>query len=265
MTGMVGYYFDDAIPHFERSTGYSLTSQETIAKIFEEHQPKYVIHMAAMTDVRAAESNPNDCFLINTIATYWIAFYSRKYKSKLVFISTVDIYNGQQKEPYDNDEVPDPIVVYGHSKLAAEAIIQKLTPDALILRCGWMFGGIGRDKKFISYIMKFIREGQAVHAVNDVLGTPTYAKHLVNAIPLLLNEKGVLNICSLNKCTRFDQAKLVCELMGYYEAKAVSSGAFPNYRTLKNACMKPTARVPYIAWEAALTDYINDWRAHEKI
>ncbi len=265
--GMVGSYVDPSIPKFSRSNGYDLTDIKILEKIFNDYKPKRVILLAAMTNVVGAEDDPNGCYAVNSYLPYRTALLCKKYGSWLCFISSVDIFNGEKETPYVVGDEADPIVVYGHSKAMAEAMIQATYKRSLIIRAGWMFGGIREDKKFVSYIMKQIAEGKKLKAVNDRIGSPTYSFDLVEFIHRCSKElfTGLVQFCNSGKATRYLQARIIAEEMGLdpNSVEEASQSDFPNFRSLKNATMVPSVLTR--SWEDALHEYVKDWRKHEAI
>lgn len=262
-TGMVGYYLPKDIQTFDRKDGYDITDTQSLERAFALTEPTHVIHLAAVTDVVGAETNKANCYDVNTMATYHIARLCKKYHAKMYFISSVDVFNGEKKSSYNINDEKDPIVVYGHSKAAAEDMLLKEIPkDVCILRAGWMFGGFERDKKFVSYIVKQILSAQPViKAVNDVTGTPTYGKDLIKHVMYCIenNITGIHHACCSGIATRKDEADLIvknfpgcpCKVIG------VSRTEFPKSRTLTNACLNPSFTVR--TWQEALTEYITEW------
>ena len=268
-SGMVGYYIDESVPNYDLANNHDLTNPRIIKKIFEKEKPAHVIHLAAVTDVTGAEDMPSKCFDTTASMVYWVANACKKHKARMYFISSVDIFDGTKEGPYDINDDPNPIVVYGHSKLAAEGIIQRVLPDAIVLRAGWMFGGIKRDKKFVSYMVNFLKEGKPLKAVNDIMGSPTFAQDLVKLISELTEDYGISGIhhaCNAGVASRYDQARVIAEEWNKKSKTEVNvtgvlSSAFPNFRALKNSTMIQS--FPIRNWEVALREYIRDWRQLE--
>lgn len=261
-SGMTGYYLPQEIPNFDLENGYDITNKSTLQQIFEREKPDAVLHLAAITDVVGAENDYLHCYSVNTIGSYLIARLCKKYKAQMCFISSVDVFDGKKSAPYIPDNKPNPIVEYGHSKFAAETLIKSILPDALIIRAGWMFGGVEKDKKFVSYIVNQIRDGKPqIKAVNDVIGSATYGKDLIQvAIDFLDNAiSGTAHICNSGIATRYEEAKIIAEELGYTgEVIPVSMEEFPNFRALKNATMVPS--IPMRSWQDALKEYMQEFK-----
>lgn len=259
--GMTGFYLPEDMPNYDLVDGYDLTVPGVLEKIFEDEKPDVVLLLAAVTDVVGAETDRARCYEVNTVLPYKVAMLCEKYGSKLIFISSVDVFDGKKKTAYTPWDVEFPIVVYGESKRLAEMILQDFS-DVLIIRAGWMFGGFERDKKFVSYMMKQMQDHNAViKAVNDIQGSPTYAKDLISFVLEVSTtdfHSDIIHYCNSGSATRYDQACLIAETLGY-TGKVIPANmkSFPKFRALKNSVMEPS--VPTRSWEKALTEYITLW------
>lgn len=261
--GMTGYYIDDSVPNYDLVDGFDLTNLKTLEDIFEKHKPVYVLLFAAETNIRRAENHCKETFDINTRVAYYTAKLCKKHKSKLFFISSVDVFDGEKNSPYVVNDVPNPIITYGDSKIAAEGAIQKILIESYIIRAGWMFGGFERDIKFVSYMVNSLIKGKKLKAVNDRKGSATYSKDLVKLLSEMTNGRhkyGTYHFCNSGICTRYDQALVIANEWNNSETDVdpVSSDEFPKHRSLKNATMQSS--FDSRDWKNALTEYIKEWR-----
>jgi dTDP-4-dehydrorhamnose reductase len=156
-------------------------------------QPEAIIHAAAMTSVDGCEVDPRGAFLVNSLGTRNVSLAAARTGAILVYISTDYVFDGEKGEPYHEFDAPDPISVYGKSKLAGEREAQTLAPEHLIVRTSWVFGG-GND--FLSGALRRLAAGETVPAIVDLVGTPTYVQHLAERlIPLVLSgHRGVVHL-----------------------------------------------------------------------
>nr|MDQ2733293.1 dTDP-4-dehydrorhamnose reductase [Armatimonadota bacterium] len=139
-----------------------------------------VIHTAAYTKVDAAETERELAYAINATATRLLARLCAERQIPLVYISTDFIFSGSSKAPYEVDDAPDPLNVYGASKLAGEQAIQEVCDRFYIVRTSWVFGSHGHN--FPRAMLKAAANGQPLRVVNDQVGSPTYARDLAEAI-----------------------------------------------------------------------------------
>lgn len=156
-------------------------------------QPEVIIHAAAMTSVDGCEEDPRGAFLANALGTRNVALAAAGAGAVLVYISTDYVFDGEKGEPYHEFDVTNPISVYGASKLAGEREARTLAPEHLVVRTSWVFGG-GKD--FLSGALGRLSKGESVPALVDLVGTPTYVRHLAERlVPLAISgHRGVVHL-----------------------------------------------------------------------
>lgn len=172
-----------------------------------------IIHLAAKTDVDWCENNRKQAHEINTLGTKYMVNIAKSKKIPLIFTSTSAVFDGKSATPYREFDKPHPANYYAETKFESEKIIQKELTQYAIIRLGWL---IGKEKKFLSYILKQISEGNnELRVVNDIKGTITYAYDVVRFIERIIanNDQGLFHLASKESCTRYDIAKKVVRLM----------------------------------------------------
>lgn len=135
-----------------------------------------VVNATAYTDVNLAEQEPKRAFEINRDVPKKLSRITAANKQKLVHVSTDYVFDGKKGSPYQPNDQPNPLNVYGESKLAGEEQVKEHNSKALILRTSWLYGPHG--KCFPRNIIKSIREGKGLTVVNDQVGTPTSTEFL---------------------------------------------------------------------------------------
>jgi dTDP-4-dehydrorhamnose reductase len=184
---------------------------EETAKIVREYKPDIIFNFAALVDLEYCETNKDDCYLTNTIASINLFNLSRDMNIPYVFISTAGIF-GNDKEFYTEDDKPYPLSAYGKSKYYTEQILLNQEYEKYwIFRAGWMMGGgPDKDKKFVNKIMKKIKSGSNdLYVVDDKLGVPTYTKDFANSIMKHIEEDlpyGLYNMVSQGEASRYETA-----------------------------------------------------------
>ena len=197
-------------------------------------RPEIVIHLAAATDVDLCEQDHDLAFATNAIGTQNVALACREAGALLVYTSTAGVFSGEKPDdPYTEFDPPGPANVYGESKLAGERVVETLLDRFYICRAGWMIGGGPKDKKFVGKLLEIIDGGATkLRAVNDKLGTPTYALDLATGIRSLI-DTGYYGLYHLvnrgGACTRYDVAVALVELIDRTDIsiEPVSSAYFP--------------------------------------
>ena len=154
-----------------------LTDKEAVDKAFEEQKPDLVIHCAAYTAVDAAEENYDAAHNINVNATRYISENCSKLNSKLIYISTDYVFDGAKdlSLTYDVNDTPNPMSVYGKTKLLGEKEALK-NPKTFVVRTSWVFGING--KNFMKTMLNLAETRKELSIVGDQFGSPTYTVDL---------------------------------------------------------------------------------------
>jgi dTDP-4-dehydrorhamnose reductase len=243
-------------------------TKETVRKV----QPDMVMHLAAETDVDKCELEPDHAFLTNSIGTQNVTLVCQKQNIPMVYISTIGVFYGDKHEPYTEFDNPNPINVYGQSKLEGEKIVQSLLNRYYIVRAGWMVGGgPKRDKKFIAKIINQLNKTKVLKAVNDKIGSPTYTVDFSKCLSDLIETGyyGLYHCTNKGYGSRFDVAKKIVSFLGRSDVtvEPVCSAYFPLAAPRARSEMSRNYKLELLGmdttrnWEAALKEYIDSsWK-----
>ncbi len=166
----------------------------------------WVINCAAYTQVDMAEQESDKAFIINRDATQALAEGIENYGGRLLHISTDFIFDGKQSHPYSEEDTPNPLGVYGQSKLEGEKAALEVLPDATIVRTAWVYGETGNN--FVKTMLKFAAERNEIQVIDDQLGTPSWAWDIAKAICALVNSNasGIYNFTNEGVASWYDLA-----------------------------------------------------------
>ena len=146
-----------------------------------ERQPALIINAAAYTAVDKAESEADLAFRINRVGAAHLAEAAVTCGAQIIQVSTDYVFDGRQSTPYQPDDTPNPLNVYGESKLGGERAVREVCgEDALIVRTAWVYSAHGNN--FVKTMLRLLRERKEVRVVCDQIGTPTHAKGLAEAL-----------------------------------------------------------------------------------
>ena len=271
--GMVGSYCDFGIKFGHASL--DVTNTQQVEEVFIKYRPKVVVHLAGATDVDRCEREPEYGYMVNGIGTWNVASAAKKIGARVVYVSTVYVFDGSKKGAYDENDRPSPPHYYGLSKYLGEVAVQSLLDDYVILRAGWMFGGGPvRDKKFIAKIVAQL-DKSGIKAVNDTIGSLTFANDLVGkikeiiAVPPLqksahtqLPGEKIIHVFNEGVCSRYDIAVEIVKVMkGSTRVTAVDSSYFNvDASRSRNDAMASLYGGMMRPWKAALADYLKtEW------
>lgn len=161
-----------------------LSKPEQIRAQVRAHRPDLIINAAAHTAVDLAESEPELAFAINGIAPGVFAEEAAALGIPLIHYSTDYVFDGNKPAPYTEDDTPNPLGVYGKSKLAGERAIAATGAEHLILRTSWVYSTHG--KNFLLTMQRLLQERPELRVVADQIGAPTWAGTIARSTRLLI-------------------------------------------------------------------------------
>lgn len=242
-----------------------ITRQGAARKIIKELSPAVVINAAGYTDVDGCEKKINKAFSVNGQGAKNVAKSCRDSGAKMVYISTDYIFDGEKGPPYREDDSPNPLSIYGESKLMGERYIEELLDDYLIVRTQWLYGKYGRN--FIETILALAGERDSIEVVQDQLGSPTYTADLSRAIAALIAKdlRGTFHVSNRGSCSWYEFALEIVRLSNAskVEIVPVSSAALnrpakrPRYSIFNCQKLKQEAGIEMRPWQEALQDYFR--------
>lgn len=166
-----------------------------------------VIHAAAYTNVDGCARDPLLAYRVNGLGTRYVALGCRRINAALVYISTNEVFAGDGRRPYFEDDPTGPINPYGQSKLAGEQAVRALWPRHFIVRVAWLFGG---ERNFVRTVLRLAAnppEG-GLRMVADEIGSPTYAADVAAGLARLITTDyyGTYHFVNEGSCSRYEFA-----------------------------------------------------------
>lgn len=248
--------------------------------VVRAHNPELIVNAAAYTAVDQAEMEPERAMAINGIAPGVLAEEAKRLGSGLVHYSTDYVFDGAKRLPYTEEDVPRPINVYGHTKLAGDRAVEAVGGAHLLLRTSWVYGGRGRN--FFLTIRKLAREQEVLEVVDDQVGSPTWCRFLAGATakilgtlitggldaigPAMSAHRGVYNLSAEGQTTwcRFARAILEADpspgQIIARQVRPISSQEHPSmanrppYSVLCKEKTQSVFGVKVLSWEQQLSD-----------
>ena len=260
--GQVGWELERALPALgeviatDRST-LNLSDPDAIRKLIREVKPSVIVNAAAYTAVDKAESEPELAMQVNGIAPGILAEEAKRLGALLVHYSTDYVFDGRKRTPYVEEDPPNPLSVYGRSKLAGETAVREAGEGHLVLRLSWVYAPRGRN--FLLTILKKAAAGERLRIVNDQTGVPTSAEFAASSTVSLIKRDatGLLHLVPGGSATWFDFACEALELAGHPATpEPIISREWPTAATRPTYSVLSNARAA-----GALGDPLPDWRS----
>lgn len=191
-----------------------LTDRDAVLQLVDYQQPDNIINAAAYTNVDGAEDERDLCWLVNVIAMENLVQAARKVRAGIYHVSTDYIFDGTNG-PYKEIDPPNPLGFYGHSKLAAEKVLQESPCYYTIARTMVLYGPTQNQRPdFVGWLIHKLRQGDPVHIVTDQLGNTTLNDELANALWQLVRASyhGIVNVAGREVISRYDFALKIAEV-----------------------------------------------------
>lgn len=241
-----------------------LTSTQQIKECIETVNPEAIIHCAAYTAVDKAEDEEELCRRVNAIASKEIAEYAKALDIPMIYISTDYVFDGTKDGEYTEEDMPNPINVYGKTKYEGEVYVQDTLEKYYIVRISWVFGENGNN--FIDTMLRLAKERDSLNVINDQVGSPTYTKDLA---PLLVDmietdKYGIYHATNEGYCTWYEFAKEILKIANIdIKVNPINTSEYPtkairpmNSKMNKNKLEK-NSFYRLRNWKYSLLDYIN--------
>jgi dTDP-4-dehydrorhamnose reductase len=239
---------------------FDITSVADVSRVVrafaELHPDGALINAAAYTNVERAEDDPETAFAVNRTGARLLAAAAARAGLPFAHVSTDFVFDGTKHGAYTEEDEPNPLTVYGVSKLAGERVVLSANPTALIVRTAWVFGPYGAN--FPAKILERAAGSIAVTVVDDETGSPTYTLDLAAGILDLLDARarGIFHLAGSGSCTRDEMAREILRLAGMERVNVVPVPA----STFPSKAARPANSVLDCSKAAALGVTMPDWR-----
>jgi len=230
-------------------------------------RPDIIINTAAFHRTDQCEEEPLKAFSINAVGARNITTVSKEIDATDVFISTDYVFDGSKKEPYTEEDAPNPINTYGISKLAGE-LFTKQNPKHYIARVSSLFGIAGASGKggnFVETMITKAKKNEPLSVVNDMWMTPTYTKDAASVIREIVEKRlpyGIYHASNQGQCTWFQFAEEIFRLAGLDStlkpirtSEQQAKARRPSFSVLKSTRLSEHG-IQTREWKEALADYL---------
>ncbi|HEY3180964.1 MAG TPA: dTDP-4-dehydrorhamnose reductase [Casimicrobiaceae bacterium] len=241
-----------------------LADGDSLVRTVRAIAPALIVNAAAYTAVDRAERERDVAFAVNSKAPALLAEEAKRRKALLIHYSTDYVFDGEQRTPYGEDATPNPLNVYGETKLAGERAISAVGASAVVFRTSWVYSL--RGSNFLLTIRRLASERDELRIVADQVGVPNWARSLAAAtatlvgrgIPYLAERAGLYNMSCSGHTTWYEFARAItgectkARIVPITTAEYPTPARRPPYGVLDTEKFERTFGLELPHWQTAL-------------
>ena len=233
-----------------------ITNELSVSDFIAKNKPDLVINAAAYTAVDQAETDLETAYTVNELGVMYLAQACKKINARVLHISTDFVFDGASTTPYQTDSKPNPLNVYGASKLAGEAVLRKILPEAsVIVRTAWVYSVNGTN--FVKSMLRLMQEKPQLGIIYDQVGTPTWGEGLAQWLWVVASKaevKGTYHWTDAGIASWYDFAVAIQEL-GL--EKCLLKSAIPIFPILTSEYPTPAKRPVFSVIDKATAEEVS--------
>jgi len=262
--GQLGLELSELLPRREHQV-VALFKEEldvadfgAVRSTLEEYSPDVVVNAAAYTNVDGCETEADLAYRVNALGPRNLAQLCHARGCDLLHVSTNYVFDGASERPYEPFDVPNPISVYGRTKLAGEEYVRQLTNRWYVVRSAGVYG---RGHNFVRTMLRLGVERDTLQVKDDEFISPTYAVDLAQGIAEVIEARhyGLFHLTSTDSCSWYEFAKAIFELTGIeVEVNPIPSSEYPLPAARPANGVLSALGSPHLRpWREALEDYLG--------
>jgi len=275
--GSTGQLGQDLMRVFgEEAVGFAhedldVTDEESVASAVRSAEPDWVLNTAAFHRVDDCETNPTLTFATNATGALNVARAAAAVGSGVAFFSSDYVFGDQNRgrdNPYEEEDAPHPLSVYGVSKVAGEQLVMQANPRHLVVRSAGLYGTATSRKgwTFPELMLNKARNEGVLRVVTDQVLSPTFTADLAGKTKELIEQDavGLFHLTNAGECSWFEFARGTLELAGVdAKMEQISTEQMnqrarrPPYSALDTTRLEAVGLEPLRPWEEALNDYLR--------
>lgn len=235
-----------------------ITDSRAVVRSVEEHAPDLVINAAAFTGVDAAETELGAAHAVNALGPRNLAAACERAGCDLLHVGTNYVFDGKLDRPYEPFDTPNPLSVYGRTKLAGDEYVMRLCRRWYVVRTAAVYGEGGN---FVRTMLRLAEEGEEIKVKDDEYVSPTYARDLAAGIVQIVEsrEYGVYHLTNSGSCSWYGFAREIMRLSGgEVRVTPVSTSEFPLPAPRPaNGVLSGIGAPRLRSWQEALAGYLE--------
>ena len=192
-----------------------ITDIEKVREFVKDKNITLIINCAAYNNVDKAEDEEELCKKLNTYAPRDLAIVAKEIGADYITYSTDFVFDGEKKAPYTEEDISNPLSIYGKSKYEGEKEVFKVKPDSFVVRTSWVFGIANNN--FNKQVINWSKNKDELSIVDDQISSPTYSKDLAYYSWELIKTKkyGLYHLSNTGEASKYDQGKYVLDKIGW--------------------------------------------------
>ena len=219
--GQLGYDFQRLFDEIDEKyiatdrDDLDITDIEKVREFVKDKNITLIINCAAYNNVDKAEDEEELCKKLNTYAPRDLAIVAKEIGADYITYSTDFVFDGEKKDPYTEEDIPNPLSVYGKSKYEGEKEVFKVKSDSFVVRTSWVFGIANNN--FNKQVINWRKSKDELSIVDDQISSPTYSKDLAYYSWELIKTKkyGLYHLSNGGEASKYDQGKYVLGKIGW--------------------------------------------------
>lgn len=243
-----------------------ILASDQLRLLFEKEQPAFVVNCAAYTAVDKAEDDVEKARLINKVGPETIARLCQELGITMIHISTDFVFAGNVTKLLNEEDVAEPVSVYGATKLEGEQVIAQVLPQHIIIRTAWLYSEFGNN--FVKTMQRLGRERDELGVIVDQIGTPTYGVDLAGIILDFITSDstayGTYHYSNEGAVSWYDFAQAIFEESGIsVRVKALRTDEYPtravrpSWSVMDKSKIRQTLGTPIPYWKESLKECIK--------
>ena len=251
-----------------------ITDKNAVEQFVVNNKIDGIINCAAYTNVDKAEEDVALCYKVNRDAPQYLAQAIEKVGGFIIHISTDYVFDGTNNIPYTEQDKPNPVTIYGKSKIEGEQYVCESCKQHIIIRTAWVYSSYG--KNFVKIMIKLGEEKPSLGVIFDQIGSPTYARDLAKAIITIVNQgikPGIYNFSNEGVISWYDFTKHIhqlanitsCKVAPIHTADYPTLAQRPHISVLDKTKIKNTYNIEIPYWRDSLEECIQLLEQQKKI
>ena len=251
-----------------------ITDKNAVEQFVLSNKIDGIINCAAYTNVDKAEEDIALCYKVNRDAPQYLAQAIEKVGGFIIHISTDYVFDGTNNIPYTEQDRPNPVTIYGKSKIEGEQYVCESCKQHIIIRTAWVYSSYG--KNFVKTMIKLGKEKPSLGVIFDQIGSPTYARDLAKAIITIVNQSiipGIYNFSNEGVISWYDFTKHIhqlanitsCKVAPIHTADYPTLAQRPHFSVLDKTKIKNTYNIEIPYWRDSLEECIQLLEQQKKI